>query len=296
MVVLRAIGRFFAKIGRWIRDTAWIQPLLIVGGIFGLIFSISPIVNAIKSATKDNTDASTVYYKKNQLTWTNAKTNKSSVDEFFSYIQDQETHKANQDSLYKKFGDKFFVNFVKENCEYCANNYEGYKYLQNNWGKGEFAFLDDEGNVIKKGEEGYENFKIFNIFVDKTYTDDDGEKVFYFTKYVLGNDKECRYNEVFENFANIKTNYTVNESIDVASKLIDTNEDSFTPPVVMLFDFNFSQPAGEYYDLSTTLDYGLTEIFFNNGGDSSSSLDRAKFAWECWNHNGAFSKTGERTK
>ena len=39
MAILRAIGRFFAKIGRWIRDTAWVQPLLIVGAIFGLIFS-----------------------------------------------------------------------------------------------------------------------------------------------------------------------------------------------------------------------------------------------------------------
>ena len=40
MVVLRAIGNFFARIGRWIRDTAWVQPLLIVGGIFAIIFSM----------------------------------------------------------------------------------------------------------------------------------------------------------------------------------------------------------------------------------------------------------------
>ena len=49
MKVLRAIGRFFARIGRWIRDTAWIQPLLIVGGIFGIIFSIPYITNWVKS-------------------------------------------------------------------------------------------------------------------------------------------------------------------------------------------------------------------------------------------------------
>ena len=40
MKILRAIGHFFAKIGRWIANTAWVQPLLIVGGIFAIIFSI----------------------------------------------------------------------------------------------------------------------------------------------------------------------------------------------------------------------------------------------------------------
>ena len=49
MVVLRAIGRFFARIGRWIRDTAWVQPLLIVGGIFAIIFSVPYITSWVKT-------------------------------------------------------------------------------------------------------------------------------------------------------------------------------------------------------------------------------------------------------
>ena len=40
MVVLSAIGRFFKKIWDWIKQTAWIQPLLIVGIIFGVIFIV----------------------------------------------------------------------------------------------------------------------------------------------------------------------------------------------------------------------------------------------------------------
>ena len=56
MKVLRAIGGFFAKIGRWIANTAWIQPLLIVGGIFGIIFSIPYIKQAIDNSKIDNTD------------------------------------------------------------------------------------------------------------------------------------------------------------------------------------------------------------------------------------------------
>ena len=47
-----AIGRFFKKIWEWIKSTAWIQPLLIVAVIFGIIFSINPIINGIKSLTE----------------------------------------------------------------------------------------------------------------------------------------------------------------------------------------------------------------------------------------------------
>lgn len=48
MKVLKAIGRFFAKIWNWIKETAWIQPLLIVGLIFGVIFAIPPITKGIE--------------------------------------------------------------------------------------------------------------------------------------------------------------------------------------------------------------------------------------------------------
>lgn len=47
-----AIGRFFKKIWEWIKSTAWVQPLLIVAVIFGIIFSINPITTAIKEAVE----------------------------------------------------------------------------------------------------------------------------------------------------------------------------------------------------------------------------------------------------
>ena len=47
-----AIGRFFKKIWEWIKSTAWVQPLIIVAIIFGVIFSINPITNAIKEAVE----------------------------------------------------------------------------------------------------------------------------------------------------------------------------------------------------------------------------------------------------
>ena len=66
MFVLRAIGRFFAKIGRWIRDTAWVQPLLIVGGIFAIIFSIPKIVEVVEKAGEES-NAAQVFFENKEI-------------------------------------------------------------------------------------------------------------------------------------------------------------------------------------------------------------------------------------
>ena len=67
MVVLRAIGKFFARIGRWIKETAWVQPLLIVGGIFAIIFSIPYIVKGVSSWFDQKGTASENFYSKFQV-------------------------------------------------------------------------------------------------------------------------------------------------------------------------------------------------------------------------------------
>src|SRR5574344_2355941 len=66
MIVLKAIGNFFVKIWRWIKNTAWVQPLLIVGLIFAVIFSISPITKWIQGMADDSNSAASFYgnYKK----------------------------------------------------------------------------------------------------------------------------------------------------------------------------------------------------------------------------------------
>ena len=66
MKVLSAIGAFFARIGRWIKETAWIQPLLIVGAIFAVIFAIPHIIDGVKGWF-DESDAANKYFAKYQL-------------------------------------------------------------------------------------------------------------------------------------------------------------------------------------------------------------------------------------
>ncbi len=55
--ILNAIKKFFLSIINWVKQTAWVQPLLIVGAIFGLIMSIKPVSNfigEITTATKES--------------------------------------------------------------------------------------------------------------------------------------------------------------------------------------------------------------------------------------------------
>ena len=67
MIILRAMGRFFARIGRWIRDTAWVQPLLIVGDIFAIIFSIPYITKWVQSWF-DSSNAAQSFFSEYKLT------------------------------------------------------------------------------------------------------------------------------------------------------------------------------------------------------------------------------------
>ena len=93
MKVLRAIGAFFARIGRWIKETAWIQPLLIVGAIFAVIFAIPHIIDGVKGWF-DESDAANKYFAKYQLSLENADvipegkhTGTSEVDTFFTSLE-----------------------------------------------------------------------------------------------------------------------------------------------------------------------------------------------------------------
>ena len=144
MAVLRAIGRFFARIGRWIKETAWIQPLLIVGGIFAIIFSIPYLTKWVKSWFEDET-ASQKYYSSKKISLEKSDKHESDVDVLFDYMTafsnlDEEGQKTGQ----AKFGKKFFVTLVQENCADCDSRYGAFKTLEENWGKGSFEELKDE--------------------------------------------------------------------------------------------------------------------------------------------------------
>ncbi len=272
MAVLRAIGRFFARIGRWIRDTAWVQPLLIVGGIFAVIFSIPGITSWVKSWFNEG-NAATAYYRKNEVSWSGIEDGKSDVDRLFSYLLAPDASE-NADAA-NKYGKKFFLNFVQEDCTGCESNYEGFKDLQDRWNK---YFVPSDNTELK----------IFNVFIDA----EDSNGKLYFTEYVSGDKSNCRYNEFFDDAATLRNPFmnNVDGGGDDYYTQLAANDNSFTSPTIILIDFDFTDDKGRY-DLTQC---GVTECMYSVAGKdkNDSALGKASTLFDCWEHTGEFAFKG----
>jgi len=278
MKFFRAIGAFFARIGRWIKNTAWVQPLLIVGGIFAIIFSIPYITSWVQSWFSSSGNAAVSYYERYQLTLdgnTDTDTDVESIkttlaaDRLFKYI----TIDGSNEAYRKEFGDKFFVIFVEDNCDACTTVYNGLDYLEDNWNN-TFYFKDQ---IIDKKSEYYEEFKIYTIFADEL--DDDDKNCFteYFYK---------RWGEGFftnDSWDTFETPYLTKNDIKVSEKFLPGN---MATPTIMLYDRGFDSGiySQEGYVLSEF--EGLNEFVFSVKG--SSDYEKASFLWDCWHHQNDF--------
>lgn len=112
MKVFKAIGNFFARIWRWIKETAWVQPLLIVSLIFGIILLIQPISQGI-GALADLITNNEKYYTDNKVKLVGGKAE--------SLIYD--------DDVRFKENEKYFLVFVAKDCANCSEAYQGFKTL-----------------------------------------------------------------------------------------------------------------------------------------------------------------------
>jgi len=162
MGVLKAIGAFFAKVGRWIKDTAWVQPLLIVGAIFGLIFAIPKIVEAVEYANTDAV-AAQAFWEKNEINSQGKEDHFSegtSLDKFFTILEDTTSTKEEvfdkvDDVLGLNGNKQFFLIFVDSSSS-SDNLYGGLNYLRKNWKNDEF-----------KDDLGSSEFAVKTVYIDR---------------------------------------------------------------------------------------------------------------------------------
>lgn len=272
MKVLRAIGNFFVRIGRWIRDTAWVQPLLIVGGIFAIVFSIPYITKWVQSWYVAGAEDVT-YYNKFKLDLDGCDEKKSEADKLLQYLIDRNNGEAT-DKQIKEYGDKFFISFVQEDCASCESNYYGFEYLQKNWDKNGYDIDDDN------------KFGLHTIFLDTE--NDDGDNLFQ--KYFYDT-----YSEIFEETATSveESFYFVNqsgESGSYKSELVNLEDSStFSSPTVFLIDLTDNAP-------SYTNKFGVSEVLFaydgtvKGSGSSSTRQAKAETLRNAWNHAEIFGK------
>ena len=271
MKVLRAIGGFFAKIGRWIANTAWIQPLLIVGGIFGIIFSI-PYIKAALEKDPDTTDYDYEYYKGYGL----GLEEDGRADKLLSYFANQELTKIDNE-----FGKKFFVSFIRKDCSGCVNSLPGFKDFSINFG--------DYAN-----DKAINNFKMYTIVVDTT--DDDGEypaqKIFkknaeFFESLNTHFGTEKEYGECALEI-NKTSDYEeiANNLNKLATVSYETSSEFLTPLTIMYDSYRYETTELAMFEM------GITSVFFDyttlmsNSEYSAPSTATAKgqFLADCWNY------------
>ena len=286
MKVLRAIGGFFAKIGRWIRDTAWIQPLLIVGGIFAIIFAIPSITKWVQSWFTSG-DAATSFYKKNgYMSLTNGKADGTDSDAYklLSFIFADDAEKSQAD--YNKYGDKFFVTFVEEGNATCESVYKGWEAAKKNWGStaGFKEVKDKDGNTVGTAGE----FKLYTIFIDEV--NDDDEKVFW---KLMDNQFASEFAElsILENPYKANNSSISYEGIANSGSTDISGSATFSCPTTFLFDKDFASKAileNGYSQFNSN--FKIAEIIYDiaDKGGTGTNIGLARTIWDCWNHIGQF--------
>lgn len=78
------VKRFFINIWQWFKETAWIQVLLIVGLIIGIVMSITPLVGWISGLVEKSKEST--FYKDNKITYSNLQTKNEGSDENYVVI------------------------------------------------------------------------------------------------------------------------------------------------------------------------------------------------------------------
>lgn len=253
MIVLKAIGAFFVRIWRWIKETAWVQPLLIVGIIFAVIFSIPSIVNGITSLNESLSSSEAYYHKFQESLVDGAQSN---ADKLTDNILDM----AKNPSAESKYGDKFFLMFVSEDCTSCKEAKNGFSTLESHFG-------DSLQPKDKKP------FKMYTIFTDEV-TSDTTTKETAFVQYM------DRNSTFFEEAAGdgYQTDYYLNGKItDADLKTVESvDPDNFLTPTIMLIDYENQEETGGT----------ISEIMFGVTGDND--WQKANVLLDCWNHEGDF--------
>lgn len=251
--VLSAIGQFFVRIGRWIKDTAWIQPLLIVGVIFAIIFSIPSIVSGINDIN-DRRNSAEQYYKKFQVSLKGAETSPAQklLDEI--YLNEN----GSSDSM---SGQKFFLLFTQSTCSACASARDGFEKLSS----------------YKKVDLGGTNFALKTIDVkqdtDEDWKDKNATATSAFEALL---DRNIIYFEGYATSAQ-NSNYYLNGKISDATieKIQGADVTQFVTPTILLVDFSDSAPIA-----------GVTNVFINVDGDTS--VQKAEFLLDAWLYRGDF--------
>lgn len=296
MNILKAIGARLTKLWRWIRETAWVQPLLIVGSIFAVIFSIPKFTTWFSAM--GGAGSSSTYFSSYKITLegegaleggvtidTEAdRLTRSLFDTSFVSKTDYPTYEEYRAALTDRsegsigetnplgFGEKYFLVYLDSSTADTLT--EGFKTLQENWNT-RFETIE------KKNGEDELPFRLKTIFTDETSSNDDD--------FELEEDKVA-FNRYLEKWSGAlpggadffsqaggrleDTPYKLNASISASYYQHITEAANIDKPTIFLVDFTEAA-----YDLGRP---GVSEAAFSIEG--TAAYDKADFLLDMWNH------------
>ena len=274
MNILKSINATFSKFWRWIKETAWVQPLLIVGGIFAIIFSISKFNKWFSTMA---VGTSTGYFTSYRLSLENEGANgiETQADKLTQTIRDYsfkefESYDEAEDALadtIRTYGKKYFLVIVSNDCTGCEKAEGAFGVLQDNWDNSVFPIEDDKP------------FRLHSIYSDEISTND--------TDYDLEEDQKAfyRYVKKFDDLdlwaqaagKLLDSPYKSNESIADAkyTNLENADAASWETPTIYLVDWTKAAFDNDRF--------GLSEVIFGFSTDKS-DYDRATLLQRMWNH------------
>lgn len=271
--IFRPIGRFFVAVWRWIRETAWVQPLLIVGIIFGVIFSIPSIVDGIRDIS-DRHNSPDTFYKKYQVSLQGAEN--SDAQKLVKDIYDE----LNAPGSTSLAGDKFLIAFVQgdNKCGACDS------------AKDSFEYLFENESVLNPGGV---NFKLKTIFTDEELkrkhkedwkkdgtVEEDNEAKSAFEAFLTRNSVYDYLSGIADSAS--KSAYYDSPSFDFENDFLEylTVPTKFKTPTLIQVDFT-PETSDKYIDGSNPI-----TVYFGLEGDGKQG--QADYIMDAWNYKNNF--------
>lgn len=277
MKVLKVLATPFVAIWRWIKETAWVQPLLIVGLIFAVIFSIPSITSWVQSWDFGSDTYTWLYNEQLSLEGVIGDGNSGAAIDFLRNVNDANSKwsAGEKDSArdimraYVGDGNKMMLYFVQEN-DTCADINEASNYLVNEaWDL-----------KVKKIDENAPSFRYKSIFVDQEIEVDDNDHTYdEHTPYeLLMVDQQfysfistVRAAAVTSNYyKNLETSSDKTTIENNVKKIGESSEYSSVIPYFITIDLTETNKTSNI----------VTNVFFKF--DGSTKYERADFLAQAW--------------
>jgi hypothetical protein len=259
---MKPIGLFFGKIfgglWNWIKETAWVQPLLIVGSIFAIIFSI-PTITEWVNGIAESINSPESYYRNFQKTLEGEED--SDAQKLIDSMMDNDD----------EFGEKFMVAFVQVTCQFCKEAQPAFKELVENTSR--YYGTQESDSISEVTKDQFGTFKFYTIFIDETYDFPEDTTTTPFERFLQRN------SAFLERTAEVARNspFKVNNQLSEAQiDILESGEsNAISTPTVIMYDLSDNSP-----------EEGISELLISVPG--ANFYDKAVTLSDAWMHRNLF--------